>query len=332
LVSWYHVISKTVRGAFLLGEGEEDRKQWIEDRLQELSHVFAIEIAGFAVLDSHLHLLVRLGPERVEKWSDEEVVGRWVQLFPPRGKDRQPLPVTKAWVDQKLGDAKFLKQTRQRLADLGWFMKCLKEPLARRANRQDGCQGAFWQGRYKSIAVLDEEALLATCAYIDLNPVAAGIAKMPEDSPYTSVRSRVEHCREEGRLEDLQAAREGRVAAAKRSEGRDSGHWLCPLGDARGRGAERAGLLDGLSLGSYLQLVDWTSRLVRRGKARVSAEVASILDRLGTSAAMWETTMKKLFSRPRALGVAFSFHRDRLQEAAARRGCHHLANLNGCPS
>jgi hypothetical protein len=46
---WYHVSSKTVRGARLLGEGEEDRKQWIENRLQELSHVFALEIAGFAI-------------------------------------------------------------------------------------------------------------------------------------------------------------------------------------------------------------------------------------------------------------------------------------------
>ena len=51
---WYHLISKTVRGAFLLAEGETDRKQWIEDRLQELANVFAIEVAGFAILDSHV--------------------------------------------------------------------------------------------------------------------------------------------------------------------------------------------------------------------------------------------------------------------------------------
>ncbi len=51
---WYHLISKTVRGAFLLAEGKTDRKQWIEDRLQELANVFAIEVAGFAILDNHL--------------------------------------------------------------------------------------------------------------------------------------------------------------------------------------------------------------------------------------------------------------------------------------
>ena len=69
------------------------------------------------------------------------------------------------------------------LQDLGWFMKALKEPLARMANREDDCKGTFWESRYKSIAILDEEALLATCAYIDLNPVAAGIAATTETSP-----------------------------------------------------------------------------------------------------------------------------------------------------
>ena len=74
-------------------------------------------------------------------------------------------------------------------------MKCLKEPLARLANRQDQTRGAFFEGRFKSVAILDEESLLATCAYIDLNPVAAGIAKVPEKSPHTSINQRVEAVR-----------------------------------------------------------------------------------------------------------------------------------------
>lgn len=137
------------------------------------------------------------------------------KLFPPRGKNRKPLKVTKAWVEAKLADAEFLKKTRERLADLGWFMKCLKEPLARMANKAEKQSGAFWQSRYKTIAVLDDEALLATCAYIDLNPVAAGMAKLPEDSEHTSVKARVDHCRESGRLDGLQAARDGAVAGVQ---------------------------------------------------------------------------------------------------------------------
>ena len=53
------------------------------------------------------------------------------------------------------------------------------------------------------MAILDEEALLATCAYIDLNPVAAGIAEVPESSAHTSIKERVDHVAAQGRTEDL---------------------------------------------------------------------------------------------------------------------------------
>jgi len=86
-----------------------------------LAGIFAIEVCGYAVLDSHLHVLLRLEPQRAAEWSDQEVVRRWRRLYPPRGKDRQPLLVTKAWVQQKLDDAKWVAQTRERLCTLGWF-------------------------------------------------------------------------------------------------------------------------------------------------------------------------------------------------------------------
>ena len=69
---WYHCITRCVRRAKLLGE-KTDRKEWIEHRLKELAEIFGISVAWFAVLDNHLHLLVRLDPETVKNWSDEEV-------------------------------------------------------------------------------------------------------------------------------------------------------------------------------------------------------------------------------------------------------------------
>lgn len=325
---WYHLLSKAVRGAFLLREGEIDRKQWNEDRLKFLANIFAVEVAGFAVLDNHLHILVRLCPEQLEEWSDQDVLRRWARLFPPRAADRKPLTDISGWLAEKLADAKFVKKVRERLADLGWFMKCLKEPLSRLANREDSASGAFWQARYKSIAILDEEALLATCAYIDLNPVAAGIAELPEESHHTSVKARVEHCREKGRLSDLQAARDGSVPGAKAARGLETGLWLCPVEDGRARGLKRAGLLSDFSLGSYLQLVDYTSRLLREGKARVSAEVASMLSRLGTTAECWGSTLRRMLGGSKLIGVAFAFSREKLRAAAANRGCHHIDNLS----
>ena len=92
---WFHCITRCVRRAFLLGEGDSNRKQWIKHRLEELAQIFAISVGGFAVLDNHMHVLVRLDSELAAGWSDEEVVRRWGRLFPPRDKARQPIPVEK---------------------------------------------------------------------------------------------------------------------------------------------------------------------------------------------------------------------------------------------
>ncbi len=148
----------------------------------------------------HLHLLLRIDPDVAKSWSAEEVIDRWHKLFPPRGTDRKPLPPAKRQelIASLLEDAKWIAQTRERLASLSWFMKCLKEPLSRMINKAEKCTGAFFEGRFKSIVVLDDEALLAICAYIDLNPVAAGIALTPESSRYTSVKARVDHVLREG--------------------------------------------------------------------------------------------------------------------------------------
>ena len=71
------------------------RKAWIERRLQELDSIFSGSVGGFAVLDNHLHVLVRLDPDEAKGWSDTEVVERWFRLYPPRGSDRKPLPEAK---------------------------------------------------------------------------------------------------------------------------------------------------------------------------------------------------------------------------------------------
>ena len=145
-------------------------------------------------------------------------------------------------------------------------MKCLKEPLSRLANRQDQTRGAFFEGRFKSVAILDEESLLATCAYIDLNPVAAGIAEVPEASAHTSIKERVDHVQAQGRTEDLKAARDGSVAGSAAAAGLEESHWLCPIEDRRRLDSSREGMVEGFSLGNYLLLVDYTGAALPRGE------------------------------------------------------------------
>ena len=142
---FYHCISRCVRRAFLCGEEHAHRKQWIEDRLKELAGIFAIDVCGFAILDNHLHVLLRLDLAKAKAWSPEEVARRWLVLCPPRDRHGKPVAVTQAWVAERVKDLAWIEERRRRLGDLGWFMKSLKEPIARRANHEDKCTGFFWK-------------------------------------------------------------------------------------------------------------------------------------------------------------------------------------------
>jgi hypothetical protein len=330
ITRWYHCISRCVRQAFLLAEGPENRKGWIENRLKELADIFAITVGGFSILDNHLHVLLRLDPEVAAGWSDEDVVRRWGRLYPPRGKDRQVLPVSDAWVQERLSRPGWVAKARERLQSLSWFMKCLKEPLARMANRQDKKKGAFFDERFKSIAILDEEALLATSVYIDLNPVAAKMDQAPETSTHTSIKQRVEHVEAQGRIADLAAALEGSVAGSRAASGLEESLWLCPIEDRRRLDSKREGMIEGFSLGSYLLVVDYTGRLYRKEKAAISAELAGVFDRLGCTGERWSARMEKL-GQGRLLGRFFAGSKAKLQEIAERLGLRRLVNFGGCP-
>ncbi len=326
---WYHCVTRCVRRAFLLGEGLLDRKQWVEDRIEELAQIFAVGVGGFSVMDNHLHLLLRLDPDVAAGWSDEEVARRWGSLFPPRDKSRQPLPISEDWVRGKLEDIPWVAKTRERLQSISWFMKCLKEPISRRANREDKCRGAFFEARFKSVAILDEEALLAVSTYIDLNPVAAKIAEVPETSEHTSIKQRVEHIKAEDATTQLEAAKEGSVPGSREAGGLEEALWLCPIEDRRQLDSSREGMFEGLSIGNYFLLVDYTGRLFREGKARISAELAGILDRIGSSAEGWQVRMERL-KNGRSFGRFFAASRDKLRELAKRLNVRHLVNLLGC--
>jgi len=329
---YYHCISRCVRRAFLCGEGVTHRKSWIEARLELLAKHFAVSVCGFAILDNHLHVLCRLDPGVADGWSDEDVVRRWIAVYRPSCLDVDNPATVQAWIDQQVQDFARVARYRERLQDLGWFMKALKEPLARLANKEDDCKGTFWEARYKSIAILDKQALLATCAYIDLNPFAAGIATTPEDAPHTSIKQRVDHVRKSGDLETLQAAAAAKsVAAASIEADLEQSHWLCPLQDRKTAGtgcagAAREGMLPGFSLSSYLELVDWTARLCRRGKARITAEVAGIMTRLGTSPEYWHSHLQKLLGKTRWLGSYCATSAERLKAIATKRNVHHVDN------
>ena len=175
-------------------------------------------------------------------------------------------PVSEEWVQSRLKDASWVATARERLQSLSWFMKCLKEPLSRLANREEQTRGAFFEGRFKSVAILDEESLLATCAYIDLNPVAAGIAEVPRPAPILD-QATGRACQGSGTNRGSERRRAGSVAGSTAAAGLEEGLWLCPIEDRRRLDSSREGMLEGFSLGNYVLLVEYTGRLFREGKA-----------------------------------------------------------------
>ncbi|MEE4278783.1 MAG: transposase, partial [Halieaceae bacterium] len=194
---YYHVTSRCVRRAFLCGvdnksgQSYEHRRQWVEHRIRLLSSLFAIDVAAYAVMSNHYHIVVKLVPDQLSSVPDEAILRRWGCLY------KGPLLLQRYLAGDSLKEAerKYLAKLasvyRDRLASLSWFMKCLNEPIARRANREDECTGHFWESRYKSQPLIDEAALLACLAYVDLNPVRAKIASTPEASKHTSIKERV---------------------------------------------------------------------------------------------------------------------------------------------
>ncbi|MCE9788438.1 transposase, partial [Shewanella chilikensis] len=194
---FYHCISRCVRRAFLCGVDDysgksyEHRRDWVESRLLELAAVFAIDLCAYAVMSNHLHLVLRVDLKTATEWTLEQVLQHWHLLYSGTLLSQRFLR------GETLSDIEYLtlQQTtevyRQRLMDISWFMRALNEPIARQANREDGCSGRFWEGRFKSQPLLDDAAVLACMAYVDLNPIRAGIAKTPEDSDYTSIQRRI---------------------------------------------------------------------------------------------------------------------------------------------
>jgi hypothetical protein len=330
ITRWYHCIIHCARRAPLLGEGPSDRKAWIEDRLQALAEMFAVSVGGFSVLDNQIQLLVRLDPDVARGWSDEDVVRRWARLYPPRDKARKLVPVSSDWVRAQQKDSASVAQARLRLQNIGWFMKSLKEPLARLANREEKTRGVFFEGRFKSVGILDPQSLVASSVSIDLSAVAAAVAEVPVASARTSLMARINHFKVQGRAQDLKAARTGKAPGPAAIARLEQKFWLCPIEDRPRHGSAREGMLKDVSLGNYLVLTDYTGRLFREGNPIVPRDVATILDRIGISEDHWKARLEKL-SQGHLMGRFFATSRERLRDVASELGLKRVPNLGGCP-
>jgi REP element-mobilizing transposase RayT len=312
---YYHYISRCVRRAFLCGTDAysgacyEHRRQWLEDRLLLLAKFFAIDIAAYAIMSNHYHVVLHVNRTKAQQWSDQEVVKRWHGSFAGTA-------LSSKFLSEGLVDAgeiatlqKLVSCWRERLMDISWFMRRLNESIARQSNQEDKVTGRFWEGRFKSQALLDESALLACMAYVDLNPIRAKKAETPEGSHHTSIRRR--------------------IAALYRTDGNNQPEELMPFIGGEHTTQEACLSGNGLTFDfpMYLNLVESTGRIVRGDKlGAISKDAAHILERLNISQEHWIYLANNFHSPFKNLVGCYH----RLKDAYGQLGLRRTAGEKAC--
>ena len=325
---YYHCVARCVRRAWLCGEDDytgknfDHRKSWLLERMKLLGEVFAIRIAAYAVMSNHYHVVLYLDIEQGRAWDRDEVIGRWTRLFSGD-------PLARAYLRGGLDGAalgqvdSLAARWRERLCDLSWYMRCLNEHLARRANAEDGCKGRFWEGRFKSRALADGAALLSCMAYVDLNPVRAGLCGTLADSDFTSVQARLRERAEEARRDGAGGEAGEPVLPAPALMPFRAGVEPRKTALAEAVGGKPEAELP-FALKDYIELVDWTGRMARPDKKGVIAAAApaalSALGELGLDAAQWRVLTLEIQKRAivlfHGLERVEAWERRRLKKAA----------------
>lgn len=301
-VATVHLIARVVRRCFLFGEDPvtkknfDHRKIWIEDQLKLQASQFGIDIISFSVMSNHFHQILRSRPDVVETWGNAEVARRWLILCPKRKNAQgRPLEPTQKEIDAIANSPVEASKIRTRLSDISWWMRILCQKIGTRANQDDKENGRFFQGRFKAVRLLDDEAILACSTYVDLNPIRASMAKSIEKSEFTSGKLR------------FQTANCTAISAATSADS-----FLSPIelksaknefGPKPSKSKKRCsdkGVLP-LSALDYLQLLDTTARMHRSDKVGFTpGGLAPLLERLGIEVSDWQRLTKdfgRLFSQ-----------------------------------
>jgi len=162
----YHVMSRTALDGFPLGDIEKD---FMVDLIRRYSVLYFVEILGFCIMGNHFHILVRMFPEH--KFTDKDIKKRYLAFY----GDDKTFPV--GWIPS----------LREKLSSLSEFVREIKVGFTRYYNKGHNRRGYFWGDRFKSVIVENGETLINCLAYIDLNPLRAGIVERPEVYRWNSI-------------------------------------------------------------------------------------------------------------------------------------------------
>ena len=325
----FHCWNRCVRRAFLCGQdpltGKDfsHRRDWIIDREEQLAGLFAIDIEFRAELSNHLHLVLRPMPRVVRRWAAAEVVRRWLTItrLAQCFGDEVPSPDPRK-VAALARDKPWVAKLRRRLCSISWFMGILCENIARRANREDGCKGRFFEGRFCCRECTDLNAILLCGIYVDLNPYRAGEVDHPLGSRYTSIHQRLES---RGRRKPSAQGPAGWLGELTLPPERKGDEALA-AGSRTKRRASDLGLLP-ISLADYAQLLQWTAQQLKSGQREtIPADLATVLDHFEVRQDHWLDTVADYES---AFGHAVG-RAETLAAVAVRMDLQHLKGITVC--
>jgi len=272
--SYYHCIARCVRRTYLCGYRSDikkdfsHRKQWIVNRMKHLAKAFYIDVCAYAVMSNHYHLVLHVNQVDAKSASFEELLARWKMIYSNDAKKIQK-KLKALGEHHEAYKLEITETLRHKLSNISRFMGSLNEVIAKMGNLEENLTGRFWEGRFKSQALLDEGALLCAMAYVDLNPIRAGLALTPELSAFTSIQERILQ------LNNPSQKKSNRPPT-----------WLMPfLANSNSFTLQQA---IPFKLDDYLVLLDTTGRLITDSKkAAIPQNLAPILERLQLTQRGW---------------------------------------------
>ena len=163
----YHIMSRTALDGYPIDDVDKD---FFVSLVVKLSKLYLVEVLGFCIMDNHFHILARMQPDVT--CSDDDLKKRLAAFY-----EKEP-------VFFEDGQLPYL---REKLTNLSEYVRDIKVRFTRYFNKRHGRRGYFWGDRFKSVIVENGETLINCLAYIDLNPVRAGLVDRPEDYRWNSI-------------------------------------------------------------------------------------------------------------------------------------------------
>lgn len=175
----YHCMSRTVNGAILFKTRE---KEVLRKMIHQIADFSGVEILTYCLMNNHFHVLVRI-PEPTDI-SDRELMRRYRVLYPkPTAYQTATARQMEIALRKNDEEASTVRENLLvRMGDVSAFMKTLKQRFSMWFNKTHERYGPLWSDRFKSVLVEGKgNALQTMAAYIDLNPVRAGLVTDPKD-------------------------------------------------------------------------------------------------------------------------------------------------------